>query len=184
MRVIAGSLRGRRLVTLKGLQTRPTADRVREAIFNILPRHWKGYQVLDLFAGTGAMGIEALSRGAARAVFVDHHPLALATLQRNVEALGLVDAATVIRWDARRNLDCLRRLRGVFQVIFMDPPYRSDLIHSSLVYLRASDHLDADTVVVAEQHRDHPLDPADTGWRILDQRTYGKTLVSFLSPML
>lgn len=184
MRVIGGSLRGRRLVALKGRQTRPTADRVREAIFNILARAWKGNQVLDLFAGTGAMGIEALSRGASRAVFIDHHPQALATVRRNLEALDLMDAATVIRWDVRRNLDCLRHQPGVFRLIFMDPPYQSELIHPSLILLRESGRLDAHTVTVAEQHRDEPLDLADTGWHTIDQRTYGKTLVSFLAPVL
>jgi 16S rRNA (guanine966-N2)-methyltransferase len=184
VRVIAGTLRGRRLLAPKGLATRPTADRVREAVFNILPHRLTNRQVLDIFAGTGAMGIEALSRGAARAVFMDHHPLALAAIRRNLGTLRLAAVADVVRWDASHSLEALDRQCGLFDLIFLDPPYRSDLLRPTLLRLRASARLHPEALAVAEHARGMGLTAEGTGWHIIDQRTYGKTLVSFLSPVV
>lgn len=123
MRIIAGVHRGHRLTAPKGKQTRPTTDRSREALFSALS-HQLGHdfshrQVLDLFAGSGALGLEALSRGAEHATFLERAPAALASIQANIEALGLAEKTTVLRADAMR----LPRGMGPFHLVFTDPPY-------------------------------------------------------------
>lgn len=123
MRVIAGEFRGRRLASARARDLRPTADRVREALFSILGPAVRGARVLDLYAGTGALALEALSRGARSATCVERSPAALAALERNVRELELGDRVTVVRGDA---LAYARRLRGEadrFDLVFCDPPY-------------------------------------------------------------
>ena len=120
MRVIAGRLGGRKLVAPRGLSTRPTSDRVREALFSALGAV-TGARVLDLFAGTGALGVEAISRGAARAVFVESARPALAALRENLGALGLAESARVVPQLAERALGAVIA-EGPFDLIFADPP--------------------------------------------------------------
>jgi 16S rRNA (guanine966-N2)-methyltransferase len=122
MRIIAGSRKGARLFAPKGLDTRPTGDRAREAAFNLIGPV-EGARVLDLFAGSGAMGLEALSRGAASAVFVEHDRAAAATIERNLERLDLV-GATVLREDAIRVLAADAAARRRYDLVLIDPPYR------------------------------------------------------------
>ena len=124
MRVIAGSAKGRRLFAPKGTETRPTSDRVKESLFNILGERVIGGAVLDLYAGSGALGIEALSRGAARAVFVDAEKAAIETIRRNVEGAGFSDRATIRRASAKTALRDLTADGERFDLIFLDPPYR------------------------------------------------------------
>ena len=166
MRVVAGTARGRRLQAPPGSSTRPTADRVREATFNALGSlDALDGTVLDLFAGSGALGIEALSRGAAAATFVDDDGRALAAVRANLEATGLTDRATVVRSDA------IRYLAGACPVglALLDPPYAfSDGQWSALLH-----GLDADVVVI-ESDRDVPV-PAP--WRVLRVKRYGGTVV-------
>ncbi|MCS6953247.1 MAG: 16S rRNA (guanine(966)-N(2))-methyltransferase RsmD [Bryobacteraceae bacterium] len=119
MRVIAGEFRSRRLKTLPGWHVRPTPDRLREALFNVLAPRIEGCTFLDAYAGTGAVGIEALSRGAARAIFVEKHAPALRILRENLRVLGLESRAQVVRGEASR---ALGRLRA--DIVFLDPPYR------------------------------------------------------------
>lgn len=123
MRVIGGALRGRRLDAPEGASTRPTADRVREAIFSILQGEVEGAAVLDLFAGSGAMGLEALSRGAAHALFVDFDRGACAVIRANLESLGLEDRADIACTDTTK-LIATEPSTGPFDLIFIDPPYR------------------------------------------------------------
>jgi 16S rRNA (guanine966-N2)-methyltransferase len=115
---------------------------------------------------------------------MDHHPLALAAIRRNLETLRLSDVTTVVRWDASHSLEALDRQRGLFDLIFLDPPYRSDLLRPTLSRLRASTRLHPGALAVAEHARSMVLTAEGTGWQIIDQRTYGKTLVSFLSPVV
>ena len=122
MRIIAGAFKGRRLAPVKG-RIRPTAAKVREAVFNILGPWVHGVRVLDLFAGTGALGIEALSRGAAAAVFVEDHPGALKVLRRNLEALGLTEMTTVWPLPVAAALKKLAGRGEGFGLAFLDPPY-------------------------------------------------------------
>lgn len=147
MRVITGSARGRRLKTLDGLETRPTAERVKEGVFNILQFDIQGRRVLDLFAGTGQMGIEALSRGAERAVFVDSRRPAAALVRENLAATGLADRAVVVCGEA---LAFLRSAREKFDLIFIDPPYAANLWEPALSAISQFDILSNHGIIICE----------------------------------
>jgi 16S rRNA (guanine966-N2)-methyltransferase len=184
VRIISGYLRGRRLAAVPGLATRPTTDRTREALFNILGPSVANRQVLDLFSGTGALAIEALSRGAQGALLVDNSQKALATIRKNIAACGLAGIATVRRFDLRRRLTLFAAYRNCFDLVFMDPPYGRHLIDSTLDRLHDSGTLAQKALIVAEHHVDDPLTPGAMRFSLEDQRQYGKTLVSFLTYML
>ena len=167
MRVVAGTARGRRLVAPRGLDVRPTTDRVREALGNRLSSMGvlRDARVYDLFAGTGALGIEALSRGAAHATFVENSPAALAALEQNLEALEMVDQSTVVRADASRYTAATP-----FDVAFIDPPYTWDGWDSLLVGLPAE-------VAVCEAR--HQID-VPSGWELVRFDRYGTTVITLL----
>src|SRR5579862_5181206 len=176
MRIVGGSHRGRRLVVPPGELVRPTSDRAREALFNILSHGnfaasglpFAGRPVLDAFAGTGAFGLEALSRGASKAVFIEIEREALAALRRNVGALGEADRAHIVAGDATRP----PRAGFACALAFLDPPYRSGLAAASLVALAAAGWLMRDALIVIEvaAREDFPLAP---GFSLIDQRIYG-----------
>jgi len=167
MRVVAGELGGRRLVTPDGTSTRPTTDRVREAIFNSLGSSGvlEGAVVADLFAGSGAVGIEALSRGAARCVFVERDRAALRALNGNLDALDLVDRTKVLGADALSVAGTIDA-----DIVFADPPYDFDMWDSLLSRINAD-------LVVAESGS---AVVAPAGWTVLRDRKYGRTRVTFL----
>lgn len=167
MRVIAGELRGRRLESPPGMTARPATDRVREAIFGALGSLGvvAGADVLDLFGGSGALGIEALSRGAARATFVERDREVRKVLARNVDLLGLGDRAAVVAGDAGRFL--FEAGDRHFDLAFLDPPYAFDAWAELLEQVPAS-------LVVARSNRPIPFPPA---WGVLRERRYGDTLV-------
>lgn len=148
MRVISGSARGKRLEAVPGMNTRPTTDRVKESVFNILQFRMIGAVMLDLFAGTGQMGIEALSRGAARAVFVDRNPRAISVIQKNIAAAHVQAHAEVIRAEFGQALE---RLRGQkFDIIFLDPPYGGEILNSALNIVESFDILSLDGIIICE----------------------------------
>jgi 16S rRNA (guanine966-N2)-methyltransferase len=180
LRVIAGKLKGRKLTAVKGQRARPTADRVREALFNILSRKPVDAMILDLFAGTGALGIEALSRGGRQTVFVDNAPQALTILRKNLEHCGMQQAAQVIKWDIAKNLNCLKGYPHTFNLVFMDPPYRKAMIRPTLLHLTQSGCLAADAIIIVEHDPCESVDTTATAMRLADQRRYGRTLLSFL----
>lgn len=180
MRIVAGEFRGRRLRPVPGKGVRPTADRIREAVFGILGNRVRGAVALDLFAGTGALGLEALSRGAAEAVFVDRMGEALRTVSKNVADLGLGGRSRVIRWDVSRNLGPLRGRRPAFDLVFLDPPYGRGLLAPAISGLVAADCLAPDALLVVEHPPEEPPPETPGGPRLADRRRYGKTLVSFL----
>jgi 16S rRNA (guanine(966)-N(2))-methyltransferase RsmD len=177
MRIIAGALKGRVLAPVKG-RTRPTAARVREAIFNILGPAVPEEKVLDLFAGTGALGIEALSRGAAAAVFVEDHPEALKGLRRNLEALGLLERSRVLPLPAVAALRQLAARGERFGLVFLDPPYGGGAAAATLKALAGANLLLPQARVVAEHSRRETL-PESAG-RLERQvlRRYGDTQVA------
>ena len=184
MRVIGGVLKGKKLFTPRGRMLRPTADRVRESIFNILSGRVAGAAVCDLYAGTGAFGIEALSRGARIAVFVDNHRSAIDLVHRNLDQCGVRGQARVIRWDIRRNLHCLKAGTAGFDLVFLDPPYDRDLVAITLHHLLESNALDPAAWVVVEHAPRENIAFESPKLRIFDQRRYGKTLVSFFGPVV
>lgn len=188
MRIIGGFLGGRRLKAPPGEVTRPTADRVREALFNILGPPRPGTRVLDAFAGAGAMGLEALSRGASESWFIDQSPAALRCLRANVAALDVAASARILRGDA---LALIRRWSaragaaggdeggaGRFGWIFLDPPYRTDLAARALELLGAGSLLSPEVRVVTEHDRRNQPDPRYGCLVITDRRRYGDTEVS------
>jgi 16S rRNA (guanine966-N2)-methyltransferase len=181
LRIIGGDLRGKRLKSIHGKLIRPTADRIREAIFNILLNSIAKTLVLDLFAGTGALGIEALSRGAKRALFVDNQNKSLSVLKQNIASCGLGEKAIIVKWNIRQNLNCIKSIGQKFDLIFLDPPYNQDLITPSLVNLDQSDALKNSALIVVEHSVFESLPMDLCAFQLADQRKYGKTLVSFLN---
>lgn len=181
LRVIGGSCKGRRLSTVRGMTTRPTSDRVRESIFNILSGRISEKVVVDLFAGTGALGIEALSRGAARALFVDHSRQALAIIGKNLTVCGLDPLTSIVRWDIRINLTCLKREKPAPDLVFMDPPYHRGYEVKTLTNLHAADILPEGAVVVVEHAAADDLPENVAFFYRNDYRRYGDTAVSFFT---
>jgi 16S rRNA (guanine(966)-N(2))-methyltransferase RsmD len=181
LRVISGKLKGKRLFTLKGMDLRPTSDRVKEAIFDILQNSIPGRKVLDLFAGTGAMGIEALSRGAKGAVFVEGSPQSLTVLYKNLEACRLQEQAEVLSREVQAGIKILSERGETFDLIFLDPPYGKGLARKTLQALSGESILAPDALIVAEHSPAEDLDAISFLERV-DQRKYGSTLVSFFRP--
>ena len=173
MRVIAGRYRGRRLQAPPGATTRPSSDRVREALFSVLGDRVEGARVLDLFAGSGALGIEALSRGAAQASFVDSAPAAIRAVRANLEALGAT--ADVRRADARRFLGGASSAVRQYDLVFLDPPYRDGPQLARELSAPLAALLAPGGVVVSESDRRAPLDLPDLAHT--DERRYGDTLI-------
>ncbi len=184
MRIISGTLKGRKLAAPDGRSTRPTADRIKESIFNILAGRIVSRQVLDLFAGSGALGIEALSRGASHAVFIDREKAALTVLKRNIRQLGLTDRTRVMNWDIRRGINCLPSGSKQFDLVFMDPPYDTDAVNIGLNALVLRQVLAPDACVVVEHSRRETIVCPEDALTLTDQRRFGKTLVSFLDTVL
>ncbi len=182
--MISGRLKGRRLMAPAGMAIRPTADRIKESVFNILADSVQTKRILDLFAGSGALGIEALSRGAASAVFVDQAKTALTTIRRNIRQLGLEDRARVIRWNILKNLNCLIPERDAFDLVFMDPPYATDAVSPALAGLLSCGALAAGARVVIEHSRRESIVLPMGRLVLYDQRRFGKTLVSFIDSVL
>ena len=179
MRIVAGQARGRRLTVPKGRKVRPTADRVREALFSTIGSRVSNARVLDLFAGTGALGLEALSRGAASAVFVEKSKSVRAILERNIEDLGFESEAKVVPGDARSALRVLEKDKAKFDVVFLDPPYAGDLLEMTLNALGAPGLLDRNAVIIAEHPRgEKPLLPKSL--RIVVTKSYGGTDLSIV----
>jgi 16S rRNA (guanine966-N2)-methyltransferase len=179
VRIVGGHLGGRVLRAPGGAATRPTSEKVREAVFNILGPV-AGAPVLDLFAGTGALGLEALSRGASHVTFVDSARAAVAAIRGNLRELGLDDRATVIAGDAVTTA-ARHAPAAPWRLVFVDPPYRSDLATRAVAGLPLA-HLATDAVIVIEHDR-HNLPPDPLGSLLrTDQRRYGDTLISFFVP--
>ena len=175
MRVIAGNAKGIALKTPDGMETRPTADRVKEALFSILQFDLPGTRVLDLFGGTGQLGIEALSRGATSAVFVDAREEACKLIKENLKRTKYQDAATVIRSDY---MDYLKRCKDKFQIILLDPPYAEVYLENSLKKISEIDILQSGGIMVAERPLGKDLPWEFEGFTRSRDYKYGKILLT------
>lgn len=175
MRVITGTARGKRLGQLSGTDTRPTTDRVKEGIFNIIQFDIEGRRVLDLFAGTGQMGIECLSRGAAHCTFVDHRREAVRLIRDNLRLTGLADRASVLQAEAP---ECLSRMRQTFHLIFLDPPYQTDLLENALKTVAAIDILAENGIIICESPLERELPELPAPYRRGREYRYGKIKVT------
>lgn len=174
MRIVAGRWGGRRLSAPRGSATRPTSDRVREALFSILGARVEGARVLDLFAGSGALGLEALSRGAARADFVETAPRALSALRANLDSLGAGDEARVLRSDALRHLRGADVAERQYDLVFLDPPYALAARLGPELSESLPRVLAPGATVVSESDR---RDPLHLELPLRDERSYGDTLI-------
>ncbi len=175
MRVITGSARGRRLAELKGEQTRPTTDKVKESMFDAIQFDVPESRVLDLFAGTGQLGIEALSRGAKSAVFVDERTDAVKLIRENLALCRLTEGAQVICGDA---MGYLNGVREKFDIILLDPPYESGLLERAIAHIAKFDILSPCGIMIAESPADKQLPTLQAPYGIYRERRYGKIKVT------
>jgi len=179
MRIISGTCRGRKLTTLKGINIRPTSDRVRESIFNIIGEKVNGAQILELFAGTGAFGIECLSRGAKRALFVDIARTSCEIIHKNIELCRFASQSAIFQYDASRSNLPENITSTKFDLIFIDPPYERGFVEKILNSSSVIQCCGAKSTIILEhsikENFPHLIEKLD----IHDQRQYGKTLISF-----
>ena len=173
MRVISGTARGRKLKEPQGFDIRPTSDMVKESIFNIIQFDIEGRTVLDLFAGTGQLGIEALSRGASRAVFVDSSPEATKLIKENVQLCGFSDRSTIKTCDASGYLKNAEK----FDIIFIDPPYNTQLADKTLERIFEFDKLNTNGIIICETKADKPLTDIPPPYFIYKEYKYGKVRI-------
>ena len=179
MRVISGQAKGRRIKVPKGRALRPTADRVKEALFNILPRDLSGLRVLDLFAGTGNLSVEALSRGAAEALLVDASREAGKAMRENLQAMSFSARSRVWTSPVLRSLRLLSRRGETFDLIFLDPPYDKGWIGQVLRVVAQAGLLAPAGIVVVEHSVREKVEENYGPLSLRDQRRYGTTLISF-----
>jgi 16S rRNA (guanine966-N2)-methyltransferase len=180
MRIIAGKAKGRRLVSPRGKKVRPTADRVKESLFNVLGPRWKGVRVLDLFSGTGNLGLEAISRGAQEVVFVEKSRTALEALRTNISICGFETKCAVLAMPVSQALARVRQRGESFELILADPPYGKAWVAKTIREILANGVLAPGGIIVMEHAPRESPPPAMGELVILNQRAYGDTLVSFL----
>lgn len=180
MRITGGINRGRKLAQLKVPAIRPTSDKVREAVFNMLGQDLTGWNVLDLFAGTGAFGIDAISRGAARVVFVDFSKQAVDLIKRNLSLCGFEEKASVVMADLRGDIDFGKFAGGIDSIdaVFIDPPYRSALIPRVCSMMAIHGVLRPNASIIAETAKNESLPELIGGFRPVQEKIYGDTKIS------
>ena len=181
MRIIGGRFKGKNLYSVPGASIRPSGGKLREAVFDITAGRIADARVLDLYAGTGAFGLEALSRGASRAVMIDSDARAITAIKKNIQLLGVEKHARCIRWDISKNLNCIQSVHPPFDLVFMDPPYKQAAVYDTLRHLSETRSLAADACVVIEHGVKTPFPEAfPPDFVAADRRKYGKSLVTFL----
>ena len=179
LRVISGSAKGHKLKTVNGTVTRPTADRVKESVFNIISSFISGARVLDLYSGTGNLGIEALSRGADFSLFVDKGRECILTIKENLFHTKLSEKSSIMPMDVFAALNKLSKENRKFDIIFLDPPYNKNLVEKTLKCLVESDIIEQDGMVIAEHDFKDEV-PQEMGYlKRFKHQKYGDTIVSF-----
>ena len=174
MRVISGTARNKPLLSVEGMDTRPTIDRVKEGVYSSIQFIVPGARVLDLFSGTGQMGIEALSRGASFGVFVDQAPKAVDVTTRNLKSCGLFDKARVVNMVSQ---DFLRTTKEKFDIVFLDPPYKSDFYQKACDLLLENNLLSSESLVICEHEAKQPLSLEN--FELLTTKKYGIKALSY-----
>lgn len=180
LRIISGDRRGAKLQAPDGLETRPLRDRVRESLFNILRPELDGAVVLDAFAGSGAVGLEAISNGARHATFVEPAPAAVRVLQANIAKLRYEEFTTVLEGKTPGVLVRHRPAAGPWSLLMLMPPYHSGLCGETLAADAVLQHSAEGAMAVCEVHAEEPFE-APTHWRVTDDRRYGVTRLVFLA---
>jgi 16S rRNA (guanine966-N2)-methyltransferase len=181
LRIAGGELKGRKLSTVKGSLVRPTSEKVREAIFDIMRPVVTDEAFLDLFAGTGGMGIEALSQGVMRAVFIEKNARVISVLRENINNLHLEDRAQIIPLSVTRGLRLLKMRGEQFRLIFLDPPYHSNLVEKALLELSEAKVVAENGIVIAEHPSNEIVKASYEDLVLDDRRQYGQTLISFFT---
>ena len=182
MRVISGSARGKKLDSLEGLETRPTLDRVKEALFNILQFDIKDAKILDLFSGSGAIAIEALSRGAKQAIVCDNSYKAIQVITKNLTETKLIQKAKIINKDYITVLEQLNKKNNKFDIIFLDPPYKSDYAVKSIEYILKYNLLEENGIIIVETDDKNKINEIKEykNIEVYDTRKYGIVLIIFI----
>ena len=178
MRIITGSARGRRLETLEGLQTRPTAEKVKEAIFSMIQFDIEGREVLDAFGGSGQMALEALSRGAARATILDLRADAVNVIRRNAQKTKLYEKCVILNSDCKQFLRTASKSGRRFDIVFLDPPYDSSLMEETLALLAKEELVRENGIVICESDREEPF--SCPGFTLRRHAKSGRIRVSLL----
>ncbi|GIP52157.1 MULTISPECIES: 16S rRNA (guanine(966)-N(2))-methyltransferase RsmD [Paenibacillus] len=178
MRVISGSARGRTLKAVPGMGTRPTTDKVKEALFSMIGPYFDGGAVLDLFAGTGGLGIEALSRGMDKAVFVDLEYKSIEVVRSNLKAAGLEDKAEVYKNDAERALKALAKREAAFDLVFLDPPYRLKHVDKLMETMDSLKLLKPEATIVVEYDSSFEYPDSFGPFKEVRKAKYGEAAVS------
>ncbi|WP_047984574.1 16S rRNA (guanine(966)-N(2))-methyltransferase RsmD [Ornithinibacillus californiensis] len=176
MRVIAGIHKGRQLKSVPGNDTRPTTDKVKEAVFQVLGPYFQGGHALDLFAGSGSLGIEALSRGMDKCVFVDKHPKAIQTIRENISTLKLEGQVEVFRADAYRALSAAGKRKLKFDLIFLDPPYTKISYTDLLEVIEKEQLISSAGIIYCEHDIKDTLPDSNDKFSIIKQTHYGGTI--------
>lgn len=181
MRVISGSARGCKLVAPTGLDTRPTQDRVKESVFNIIRNYILDANVLDLFSGTGALAIEALSRGAVHAIMVDKGAESIKVINQNLEHTKLKENTEIYNCDVKSAIEKVSSLKLNFDIIFMDPPYNKGFVNGTLEVLDELQILNNDGIIVVERHKDDIIKVDKLkNLEVTREQKYKDTMISFL----
>ena len=178
MRVVAGSLKGRSIKAVKGTNTRPTTDKVKESIFNIIGHYFDGGTGLDLFGGSGNLGIESLSRGIDKVIFVDKEGIAINTIKENVKELRLEDRVEIYRNDAFRALKALVKREIQFDLILLDPPYKGQKINEIIEFVHEHQLLAPGGLMMAECLKEDELNIAVGDIEQIKREIYGITAIS------
>lgn len=181
MRIIGGIARGTKLYTLEGENTRPTLDRVKESLFNIIQNEIQGSVFLDLFSGSGAIGLEALSRGAAKAILCDNSKEAIRIINQNIEKTHMQDKVEIHNTSFLELLE--NRIKSKIDIVYIDPPYKTDYIYKSLKLLEQKDILNKDNLIILETDEKERIlnEIKDVNFKIIDQRKYGRANLIFLN---
>ena len=179
MRITGGQAKGTIIRAPRGRRVRPTSNMVREALFNVLGADIEGMRVLDLFSGSGALGIEALSRGADHVIFVENDPLALRAIADNLARTGLAEKGEIIRSDFRSALRKLERTKEKFHLVLADPPYRSGLLEQVAAAITKHRITLRETIIVVEHFKKTEPPPVISDIPLVETRTYGQTTLSY-----
>lgn len=181
MRIISGTARGTKLNTLDGISTRPTLDRVKESLFSIIQSKIQDACVLDLFAGSGALGLECLSRGAKKAFFCDSNIDAIKIINSNLEKTRLSLKSCVYHKEYKKCLEKLKEEKLKFDLIFLDPPYKTFLVNEALKKIEESDLLQNDGIIIIETDEEEIIKKIKKESNFYDQRKYGRVTLLFLN---
>lgn len=183
MRIISGSARGTKLYTLDGMNTRPTLDRVKEPLFNILNFDLENAVVLDLFAGSGALGLEAISRGAKKAIFCEKNRNAIEIIEKNIEKTRFTNKSLLIKNDFEKGLTYINNQNIKVDIVFIDPPYKTDLAKKSVEKILDIDILNDNFIMVIETDEPERIlnDIEDMNITVYDKRKYGRVSIIFLN---